>query len=443
MKAKRLSLAIVVILLLTLIAPVAQAEGPQLINWDCYIPDEALNHKLHDWLGKDYAAPLDSGELGTLTGTIFLNGLGIKDLTGLGYLTGATGFVLANNEIEELPEFLCETIVEEGVVVLSISGNKLSSLPSILGDSSLTDIYIDFNRFYSIPSCVTEIDTLLSLRAAGNRISSIPSELANMPQLRRVDFRANRLTSIPNSFSGKSFVEFNCNYNFIDFSPGSNSKDVIDSMSVSTLSYERQLKKLDGLSVEYPETGTLKFSWEPGSDIEFGSIFTGKLEQIYILQDGAKIAAISPNLTEYTVSSLEVGTEYEFSFSFDYKILGTNYRYQFTRSYTRIKVTPITVSTAQPTPRPALVSEEESEEVVISEPPTEPEADTAVEDADTPDVVEGEEEGESSEKTEDKAFGGMSTTLIIVLGAVLLLFVIGFAVLLTLLIVKRKAKDKV
>lgn len=447
MKVNRLLLIILVIILLTLFLPVAQAEGPQLINWDCYIPDEALNHALHDILGKAYSEPLNSGELSTITGHVDLHGLGIEDLTGLSYLVGADGFMLFQNEISELPELFCQMIVDEGVQVLHLSTNNLSALPSVLGNSSLVNLNLSNNEFYSVPSCVLSMSALKYLYMRGNRISTLPNGLLQ-PQLKAVDISVNRITSIPETFKYATLIEFDCHYNFIDFSAGAYSKIVIDTMNVTIMNYEYQLNRVEGLAAKYTATGEVKLLWELGNDIEFPSSVTAKLDKISILQDGGAIASVNPGITEYDIANLEVGREYEFSVAFVYELVSSGYVDVFTRSYTKIKATPKEITQPQTTTEPAEISAGESQN--YTEPPSETEAVQAVEEPETPEEVEessltdGEDEANETAANEiagDKTSGGISITLLIILGAVLLIFVIGFAVLLTLLIVKRKSKD--
>jgi len=175
--------------------------------------------------------------------------------------------------------------------------------------------------------------------------------VANMISLKNLLIAANRLKSLPASFTGITLSNFSCPYNFLDMSPGSTDRNIIDSMTVSSMfSYQDQLQRLEGLKVEYPDTGVAKFSWDAGEDITFSTGFEAKLNRVTILQDGDYIDSLTPDILEYEITNLAVGQEYEFSFSFDYNIMDTRYEDQYTRTYTQIEVTPIRVVEATPTP---------------------------------------------------------------------------------------------
>lgn len=428
MKIKRIFLVIALILLLSLIIPTAQAVTPIPIIVDVNIPDSALNHALHDYLGKAYFEPISSFDLYSITGTLNFSEKGIKDLTGLRYCKQVDRFIFFDNEIKELPEAFCQMVVGEGVTGLHFMMNELSSLPSVLKDSSLKDLTLSLNKFYSIPSWITEISTLQTLIFSGNRISSIPSGIADMPNLDSFYIHGNRLTSIPGSFENMTLEEFGCLYNFIDFSPGSENKNILDSMNITfMLTYSSQLEKLKGLAVEYPDTGILRFSWEPGSDMQFGSI-TAKFVRITILQDGEYIDNITPDKVEYIIEGLEIGQEYAFSFSFDYKIINTILENHYVRSYTNIKATPTELVEETPTPEPTQEPTPEITQELATESDT-PETDIDPIVTDLQGIVELEEDEDNS--------NGMSTWLIILI-VVIAILAAAIAVLATLYIKKKK-----
>lgn len=367
MKVKRIFIILGIILLMTLIAPTAFAIVPTEV--DC--PDEALNHALHDALGTAYSEPLLDTQLMMLSGMLNLSGLGIKDITGLEYLIGIDTFVLSNNDIDDLTISFCSMVANHTVDRLHVSDNNLNSIPSELETSSLKYLDLSMNKFYSLPLSVTKMSDLMWFNFSGNRTSNLPHELASMTNLRTLIIEANRIKKLPTSFTGMELDYFMCDYNFIDVTYGSDDRAILMSMIVHTeMFYEKQLPRLEGLTVEYPDTGMAKFSWDAGEDITFSDGFFAKLNRITILQDGTYIDNITPDVLEYEIADLVVGQEYEFSFSFDYNIMDTRYEDQYTRTYTLIDVTPVEVveatlaPTSEPTPAPTfeLTPSEEPEQ---------------------------------------------------------------------------------
>ena len=351
MRLKRLSIIAVFIFLLTFAMPAALAVTPTEVD----VPDTALNHALHDALGTSDTEPLLDTQLMMLENTLDLEGLGISDITGLEYLKGVDTFILAKNNISELTDAFCDMLAVSTVDNLNLSQNDLRTLPSGIQDSQLASLDLSLNQFYALPTAVTKIDSLTELDISGNRLSTLPPALADMPNLNVFEFEANRIKNLPSSFTGLSLNVFLCDYNFMDISAGSANKNILDSMSVGcSFFYENQLPPLAGLTVEYPETGTAFFHWDPAEDIVFSSGVTAKLMRVTILQDDIYIDNIPSDTLQYEINDLETGTEYNFSFSYDYHLLTTRYEDVYTRTYTTLTAVPQDAVAPTATPTPTL-----------------------------------------------------------------------------------------
>ena len=425
----------IVILISVLFSPIVYAVTPT----EVYCPDEALNHALHDVLGTSYSEPLLDTQLMMLTGQLNLMEKGIRDITGLEYLKGIDFFMLANNEIEELTEEFCQMVADKNVQSINFAGNKLGSLPSNLRDSHLISLELSANEFYSIPSFIAEITTLESLGFSGNRISSLPPWVADMPNIKYLYISYNRIENIPSSFNNSNWVYFDCNYNFLDISPTSSNTQTLGSMTVSSsLRYENQLKKLTGLSVEYIDTGVVKFTWDPGTDIVFNTLEQAEMTGTTILQDGEYIDRVGPEVTEFTVSGLEVGREYEFSFSYDYRVTGVQFVYSFdgtTRCYTQIKATPQPF--AAPTPEPTV-------EITQTASVTPAETETLAQESTQPELekqtTEDETEFEITDEQAEDSGGGIADWVIILIVILGLIFIAG--IVLIIYFVNHKKDNK-
>jgi hypothetical protein len=425
---KKIVVMLVFVILVMMIMPVAYAVTP--IEVDC--PDTALNHALHDILGTAYTEPLLDTQLMMVTGLLNLSSKGIQDITGLEYLTGVDVFILTYNEIETLTPAFCEMVASHTVEALVLTGNKLKSLPSSLGGSGLKSLFIDDNSFYSLPSCVINITSLERIYFSRNRISRVPSALADMPNLETILMDGNRIRNLPSSFSGKTFAHFLCQYNFIDISPGSSNKNILDSMTITgALKYENQLPVLQNLTVEYPDTGVAKFSWDPGSDITFADNREAEFSRITILLDGDYVDNLPPESTEFIVEGLETGTEYVYSFAFDYTVLIPVYSGHYIRSYEKITAIPGDFTEPTPEPTPAITPDPTPLSTLEETP--------QVTTAPTPEMT-AEEQEEPVEETQAPANSIQLSTSILIMVVSALVFTL--ILVLAIILIKRNNNRK-
>jgi hypothetical protein len=261
-----------------------------------------------------------------------------------------------------------------------------------------------------------------------------------MPSLDYLYISYNRIENIPSSFNSSDWIYFDCDYNFIDISPTSTNMQTLLSMTVSSsFRYENQLEKLTGLSIEYPDAGVVKFTWDPGSDIVFNTLEQAEMEGTTILQDGSYIDRVGSGVTEYTVTGLEVGQEYEFSFSYDYRMTGVQFVYNFdgtTRCYTDIKATPQSFATPTPEPtvettQPALATPAATE--TITQESTQPEQEDEAEgDVAATEITDEQTEGSGGR------IAGWVIILIIMLG---LIFLAGIVLIIYYAKYKKEKKN--
>ncbi|KAJ8749728.1 hypothetical protein K2173_012279 [Erythroxylum novogranatense] len=138
--------------------------------------------------------------------------------------SSARVFDVSNNMIQELPtrvgclsslqklllngnDLSDKSISWEGLknlkhlVVLSLSQNHLTTLPSEFGElSSLRQLYVSHNKLDSIPAEIGLLTQLEVLKANNNRISMIPTSIGNCQSVVEVDLSSNLLTQLPEAF---------------------------------------------------------------------------------------------------------------------------------------------------------------------------------------------------------------------------------------------------
>lgn len=183
--------------------------------------------------------------LAGLTGTLNIEGKGIKDLTGIQYciniselaasynsltslpdmqlMTGLKTLHLNRCTLTEIPSFIPKlpnlealSMMENKIknlanlkgcpklLHLNLDDNQISSIPSGLGLATLSTIHLHTNKFSAFPKAILEYKNLESIDLRFNQLSSLPDALGKMPKLGRLFLDDNNLTSLPGSLgSGK------------------------------------------------------------------------------------------------------------------------------------------------------------------------------------------------------------------------------------------------
>lgn len=136
----------------------------------------------------------------------------VKDITGIGTLTGLRTLSLNNCEITSLPdEFDSLTNLE----YFYLRGLNLDSLPpSLYNSPSISRIVIEGCSFTSIPTDLAKMPSLTVLSFRANKINLVPNEIGNIENLVYLDLSYNHITSLPESFGNlvkleKLYLEHN------------------------------------------------------------------------------------------------------------------------------------------------------------------------------------------------------------------------------------------
>ncbi|WVZ59161.1 hypothetical protein U9M48_009353 [Paspalum notatum var. saurae] len=161
-----------------------------------------------------------------LTGVVALNDCGLKAVPEEVWDCGLSIRILdiSNNSIKEIPHKISalkslnkllltanditdENLCWEGLsclqklLNLSLSENRLISLPSILGSLiSLRELRVANNSLDSLPKEIGLLKHLEILIASNNRITSLPSSIGDCESLTEVDLSSNLLTELPEAF---------------------------------------------------------------------------------------------------------------------------------------------------------------------------------------------------------------------------------------------------
>ena len=303
MKQKGLILFFILCLILTLpVIGLAEDEEP------AKIPDVALKDELRGMLNKGVFEDVYPSELAEFSGAIDFSGLGISDLRGLEYFVNVTSFNFSDNEITTLP-------------------SKIAQM------DNLEELNLSLNNMFVLPSNIADAPNLKVLNLSGNKLSALPVRIQEMANLEELDISGNRFELLSHRLVYLHLKSFNCNYNFLDFSEGTDNKRDIDAMEVSKNKlYKDQLVKLPAISY-ITDNGDFKVKWRAADDLEFKDGTTAEITGYTILMDEEFIKTVEPEETEYSFGWMEGGT-YLLSVSPDYSVDG--YQDFPIRSYTSI-----------------------------------------------------------------------------------------------------------
>jgi hypothetical protein len=126
------------------------------------------------------------------------------------------------NRLRSLPD----SVVNLNLIFLQISNNRLRSLPDRLGNfDNLITLQIQNNQLKLLPDSVGNLNNLISLIIYNNQIRSFPDSIGKLKSLQYLYAWNNSLTLLPKSMGGMmslSYVDFR--HNHLDHLPVSASK---------------------------------------------------------------------------------------------------------------------------------------------------------------------------------------------------------------------------
>ena len=115
---------------------------------------------------------------------------------------------LNRNVLEELPDALVSLIALRD---LDVSENKLSSLPSGMGELCLTTLSAADNELASLPESLVKMTSLVELDVGGNQLTELPQAIGSLPSLNLLVVSDNQLTELPESvFEARSLKDLRC-----------------------------------------------------------------------------------------------------------------------------------------------------------------------------------------------------------------------------------------
>jgi leucine-rich repeat protein SHOC2 len=117
-----------------------------------------------------------------------------------------------------LPESICSL---SSLDTLDISWNKLSSLPTHIGNlSHLNYLNLRNNKLVTLPESICNLSQLTRLNLDYNKLASLPDDFGNLTSLENLHLGSNQLIHLPESIGNLT------NLTFIDISKNPISQDV-------------------------------------------------------------------------------------------------------------------------------------------------------------------------------------------------------------------------
>lgn len=136
------------------------------------------------------------GNLANLT-SLMLENNKLKDLpASIGNLKSLKTLDVSGNRLETLPETVSNLV---NLQSLNANLNALTSFPDVSGLKFLAYLSISRNKLTSLPDgiCDPSLTLLSTIDAANNEIDSIPSEISNLSHLITLNVASNKLVSLP------------------------------------------------------------------------------------------------------------------------------------------------------------------------------------------------------------------------------------------------------
>jgi hypothetical protein len=320
----------------------------------------------------------DKGIPSTFTGltnlkTLLLDGNKLTKVpTSVLAMTGLTYLSLAGNQIKTIPDNISALAA---LVNLDLSGNALTTLPANIGTlQNLQYLNLSDNNFRDATREIFLLPALTTLDLSGNVLDSLPDDAAKMPELQALDVEGNiltalpaglgnaqslqkvyaarnrlttieptllngkitdltldvnRLTTLPIGLSGKTFNTFSVEWNFLDMSQGSDTRQIADSVTApGGKAYLRQLKSIPAVQTQ-SSIKTVTLQWLPvadGSDGD-GSWKVNKYQIYQVNGDSWKLLAELDKLAgQFVVTGLDAEKTYDFQVGVEYDLTIGSYK---------------------------------------------------------------------------------------------------------------------
>lgn len=144
------------------------------------LPDEALKGCVNARLARPADSEPSADELSALTGSLTCNGKGVRDLSGVGLLSGLTTLSLNDNEISDVSALANHP----SLVTLNLKGNTISDLTGLTTLPRLKTLDLTLNDVTSL-STLGANSTIYTLRV-GQTASSTRSRLVSLDGVQRL-----------------------------------------------------------------------------------------------------------------------------------------------------------------------------------------------------------------------------------------------------------------
>jgi len=226
----------------------------QIVNAQTLIPDSGLESAIRDALGKP-TGDITAADMESLT-SLSAFSAGIADLTGLESAVNLTRLSLHTNQLSDISALSGLT----SLTLLELSINQISDISALSGLTSLKFLGIFTNQINDI-SALSGLTSLIWLELHTNQISDI-SALSGLTSLTSLSLFRNQIRDISalaglinlqdHFFSIGNNAGLKLQNNFIDVTPGSSQRQIIDALDA-----------IDGLTVEFEPQNLDIFQGQP------------------------------------------------------------------------------------------------------------------------------------------------------------------------------------
>ena len=309
---------------------------------------------------------------------------------------------------------------------LMISRNNLEELPEELFElSSFISLIANENSLYSLPDNIGACCAIEQITARQNRITRLPANIGDASNLYLLDVMVNRIRKLPSSFDDKAYDFINVEFNFIDMTPGTDSRTIMDNTTSSTKYFERQLKPIEEVNATPSDTSIL-LEWDAGTDgSSGGAAWNVDSYNVYLSDSYTKLEELLPTELSYEHTGLTPETTYLYHVGVDYHVVVPSHSIDtIIRAYTDAE--PTTLSAAEASASPTASATAES-----GTPTSIPEETEAAQESETPSAVE-------IDMTDDDSSG-------LPVWAIIVICVLGAGVIatgVTLIVLKTKGNKK-